>query len=320
MKIIDKKPMEQPKNVFYGVDVNDKAAVEKEFLRLKEQHRKFTIVVIIVLLILGVIVFDFCRVNLLGGRPIFAVEEKVDKGTLFKGLGYNVLYCNNGERFIGNVLYKSCEEPDMIEFSNMIYKKIIEYGNDSKKILKNELKELNINTLTYDSTNKEGGTDYLANISYQCKKNSVTCFNIGKEFNSTENINVYIKINKYNEVYNIVPFKTSGKYYKTLNTEYTEKAKNYLIENSKLDELNLRDFKVKLIENHGKYKFRNESYADSYLIEVNYLCVDGGNECVYAIDKKDYEGDYSNLVFYATMFVDEENNIKLIGPREYLDL
>ena len=32
---IDKKPVETPENNFYGVDVNNKEAVEKEFERLK---------------------------------------------------------------------------------------------------------------------------------------------------------------------------------------------------------------------------------------------------------------------------------------------
>ena len=59
MKIIDKKPMETPENVFYGIDVNNKVAVEKEFYRLKKQHRNVTIVVIVALLILGIFVFDF---------------------------------------------------------------------------------------------------------------------------------------------------------------------------------------------------------------------------------------------------------------------
>ena len=56
------------------------------------------------------------------------------------------------------------------------------------------------------------------------------------------------------------------------------------------------------------------------MVEINYMCLDNGNECVHAVDKKDYEGDYSNLIFFASMFVDENGDVKLIGPREYLDL
>lgn len=320
MKIIDKKPMETPENVFYGVDVNNKAAVEKEFLRLKKKHRNVTIVVIIVLMVLGVILFDFFRVNYFDAKPIFAIEKKVEKGTLFTGLGYNVLYCSNGEKSLGSVLYKTCEEPDMIEYSNLIYEKVVDYAVGKKIIDKSQLKEFNIINLTLDESNDQGGSDYLANISYECKNDKTTCFNVKKEFFDTQNVNVYIRINKYNEVYDIITFKTTGAYYDMLVEQYTESAKNYLIENGKLDVENLRSFKIKLTENHGMYKFRNVTYAESYLVEVNYMCVDNGNTCVSAVDKKDYEGDYSNLVFYATMFVDEEGVVKLIGPREYLDL
>ena len=320
MKIIDKKPMETPENVFYGIDVNNKVAVEKEFYRLKKQHRNVTIVVIVALLILGIFVFDFFRVNYFDAKPILAIEKKVKKGTLFTGLGYNVLYCKNGERYVGSVLYKTCEEPDMIEFSNLIYEKVVDYAVDKKILDKSNLKEFNFVTLTFDENNDKGGSDYLVNITYQCKNDSVTCFKTKKEFFSTENVNLYIRINKYNEVYDIIPFKTTGAYYKSLVESFTESAKLYLIENEKLDEVNLRSFKIKLTENYGKMKFRGTVYADSYLIEINYMCVDNGNECVKAVDKKDYEGDYSNLVFYASMFIDEEGNVSLIGPREYFDL
>lgn len=320
MRIIDKKPMETPENVFYGVDVNNKVAVEKEFLRLKKQHRNATIVVVVALLILGVFVFDFCRVSYFDAKPLLAFEKKVEKGTLFTGLGYKVLYCSNGEKYLGSVLYKTCEDPDMIEYSNLIYEKVVDYAVSNKLMNKKALKDFNIVSLTYDEANDKGGSDYLANISYECKNGSVTCFKTKKEFFDTKNVNLYIRIDKYNEVYDIIPFKTTGAYYELLVQQYVENAKTYLIENQKLDEANLRSFKLKIIENKGKSKFRGTVYADSYLIELNYMCLDNSNTCVSAIDKKDYEGDYSNLVFFASMFVDENGVVQLIGPREYLDL
>lgn len=320
MRIIDKKPMETPENVFYGVDVNNKVAVEKEFLRLKRKHRNVTIVTIIVLMVLGVILFDFVRVNYFDAKPIFAVEKKVEKGTLFTGLGYNVLYCNNGERYLGSVLYKTCEETNMKEFSNLVYEKAVNYGVNKKIIDKSQLEEFNIVSLTFDENNDKGGSDYLANISYECKNGKDTCFKAKKEFFDTKNVNVYIRIDKYNEVYDIAPFKTTGAYYDSLVQQYTESAKTYLTNNEKIDAENLKSFKISLTENYGKYKFRNNVYADSYLVEINYTCLDNDNTCVKPFDKKDYEGDYSNLVFYASMFVDEQENVKLIGPREYLDL
>ena len=39
MQPIDRKPVETPENNFYGVNVNDKVAVEAEFVRLQKQHK-----------------------------------------------------------------------------------------------------------------------------------------------------------------------------------------------------------------------------------------------------------------------------------------
>ena len=50
MQPINKKPVETPENNFYGVDVNNRMAVEQEFTKLQGQHRMVTIVVIVLLL------------------------------------------------------------------------------------------------------------------------------------------------------------------------------------------------------------------------------------------------------------------------------
>lgn len=320
MRIIDKKPRETPENIFYGVDVNDKAAVEREFLRLRKIHRNVTIVAVIALLILAVFVFDFCRVNFFDAKPILAIEEKVDKGTLFSGLGYKVLYCNNGEKHIGSVQFKTCTEPEPVEFSNFVYKQLVDYAVKEEILVESNLESFVINSVVADEFNEEGGSDYLTNISYVCKDGSVTCFKTKKEYYDINDVTLYVRINKYNEVYDIIPFKGSGDYYEIIVADYTEKLKTYLIENELLDEENLRNFKLTLADNYGKYNFRNTTYADSYLIQIDYMCVDNSNTCIKAIDNKDNEGDYANLSFYASMFVDQDENILLVGPREYLDL
>ncbi len=320
MNIIDKKPKETPKNVFYGVDVNDKQAVEKEYQRLQKQHRQVTILVIIVLLALGFIAFDFYRVNAIGGKPIFAISEKVDKGTLFNGLGYKVLYCENGERYVGSVLYKTCEETDVTTFTHIVYEKLIDYGKKNKVIDINNLKKLDILKLERDSSNDQDGSDYILDITYECNDGSSKCFKTDKEFNNPNNIKIYVGINKYNEIYRILTFKNSGVYYDSLIETYTEKIKTYMLDNQLLDEENLRTFVVDFVSNNGKYKFRGNTYADTYLISINYLCLDSGNECVKAFDKKDIDGDYANLNFYASLFLAEDGEISLIGPREYLEI
>lgn len=320
MDIIGKKRVDSSKNEFYGIDVNDKAAVEKEFQRLKKRHRNVTILVIVVLCILGVFIFDFWRVNFIGGKPLFAISSKVERGTLFKGIGYNVLYCNNGERYIGSVLYKTCDEPNENDFRNFIYELFVNYEIENENLDKNNLDSLVINSVLTDEDNEEGGSDYLLNLSVVCKDGSNKCFKYDKEHDDYTNINLYISVDKYNEIYKVFSFKDSGTYFEQLNEVYTEKVKNYLLNEGKIDESNLREFKVTLVSNNGKDKFRGTTYADSYLILINYLCTDDGNTCVTPFDKEDYEGDYANLAFYSSMYLDSEDNVVLVGPRQYLEL
>lgn len=320
MNIIGKRKVDSSKNVFYGVDVNDKVAVQKEYERLQKKHRKITILVIVVLCILAVIFFDFYRVNYAGGKPIFAISSSVDRGTLFQGLGYKVLYCENGERYIGSVLYKSCEETDMNDFRNFVYELFVNYSVANKILDKDNLESLVIHTITYDEDNAEQGSDYLLHMSVTCKDGSTKCFTLNKEYNDYSNIHLYISINRYNEIFQVLPFKASGAYFEELNTLYTEQVKEYFIKENKLKEETLRDFHVILVSNNGKDKFRGVTYADSYLVNIQYLCTDHGNDCVTAFDKEDYEGDYANLSFYSSLFLDADDDVALVGPKEYLEL
>ena len=68
------------------------------------------------------------------------------------------------------------------------------------------------------------------------------------------------------------------------------------------------------------YKFRNNTYSDSYLVKIRYMCVDNGNTCVHPLDDTDMEGDFTNLMFYGSMFVNSEGKVLLFGPKEYFDL
>lgn len=320
MNIIGKKPVDNSKNVFYGIDVNDKQAVEKEYKRLQRQHRRITILVIIVLAILGVIGFDFYRVNYVGGKPLFALSKKVERGTLFSGLGYKVLYCENGERYVGSVLYKTCEEVDEITFTHVVYEKLIDYASDNKIVDIKNLKKMEIVNLAYDEDNDQEGKDYLLDISFECNDGSSKCFRTGKEFYDPFNVKVYVSLNRYNEIYQMLTFKDRGEYYNSLVETYTEKVETYFKENQLLDEENVRFFKIGFVKNNGVYKFRGTIYADTYLMSIDYSCNDNSNECVKYFDKKDIDDDYANLSFYASLFLDAEGEVALIGPREYLDI
>ena len=57
-----------------------------------------------------------------------------------------------------------------------------------------------------------------------------------------------------------------------------------------------------------------------YLVQIDYLCTNNSNTCVLPFDKQDAEGDYANLSFLSSMFIDAEGNILLMGPKEYLNL
>ncbi len=320
MNPINRKPAQQTENIFYGVDVNNKQAVMKEYKRLKQRHRFFTILSIVVLAFLGWIILDFVRVNTMGGKPMVAISKKVENGTLFQGIGYKVLYCDDGERYIASELYKSCSSVDTLTYSQVVYEKLMEYAEKKKIIDMGNLESFKINSLEADEDNDEGGKDYLLDVSFACKDGKNKCFKTGKEYNDPFNIKFYVKINKFNEVYKVLPFKDSGRYYEQLVYDYSEKVKNYLKENNMLVEENLRYYTLALVENNGKYKFRGITYADTYLIKIDYLCKENNDSCIKAFDKKDYEGDYSNLTFYASMFLNSENEVTLVGPREYLDI
>lgn len=321
MNIIDKKKSEQSANIFYGVNINDKEAVQQEYARLRQRHRNITILVIIVIALLSIVIFDFYRVTSLGGKPIFAIQKKVENGTLFSGLGYKVLYChNNGERYVGSVLYKNCNEFDERSFSNVLYEKLVNYSADNKTLDRNTLQEFTITNVMYDEDNEEGGGDFIATITFSCNNDSDKCFKTDKEFYDPYNIKLYVSLDKFNEIYQVKTFKTSGAYYEEIKADYMVKIQTYLKANQLLDEENLRNFNINILENHGKYKFRGTTYADTFLVEINYMCKDDSNTCVIPDGDKNLEGDYSNLSFYMSMFLDEENNISLMGPKEYFDL
>ena len=63
-----------------------------------------------------------------------------------------------------------------------------------------------------------------------------------------------------------------------------------------------------------------KSIGDSYLISISYLCTDQSTDCIKPFDKKDDEGDYSNYYYQASMFIGGDDEVLLVGPKEYLSL
>jgi len=316
-----KKDEGQPSNYFYGVDVTNRKAVEKEYARLKKRHRIITIVALAVIAFLGLIVFDFVKVNYLGTRPLFAIRKKVENGTLYKGIGYNVLYCKSGDRYVGYVLYDSCLEFDQKTFIDSVYDKLIKYGDEKNLIKRNNYSSLKITDAIFDEELEDGGWDYYVEAELSCKGSNDRCFYFKKEFYDPSKIYFYIRYDQYNDITDVFTFKSTGAHVDQMKEEYIPKVKEYFKENNIItDEENIRDFKIEFVENYGKYKFRGTSYAESYLVEIKYLCQDNSNECVKPQDDIDLDGDYSNHMFMMSLFIDQYGDVALMGPKEYFDL
>ena len=272
---IDRKPTETPENNFYGVDVNNREAVEKEFERLKKQHRTVTIVVIIALLVLGFLIFDFIRVTEFDGKPFLAFEQEIEEGTKFVGIGYEVLYCKNGDRYAGATVYKKCAKEDLTTIGNLVYKRFVEYAIDEKILDKGKLDYLEFNLVEFDENNDVGGSDYHVNLKYSCKKDK-KCLKLKKEYYSSDNVNIYVSLDKYNEVDKILYFKSSGVYYERLVYLYTTKLKDFLILNETLQAANRGEKIAVFFVNNTVYGMTGGQMAPTTLIgEKTVTCQTG---------------------------------------------
>jgi hypothetical protein len=354
MLVVEKKKHDET-NMYYGVDLNDKKAVEKEFRRRNNIHRLVTLVAILLILALGVVFADFCRVNYMGGRPVFAKYSKVKNGTLFEGLGYSVLYCTNGERYVGAVLYNDCEsiDPDSNSFKEVLARSIRLYAEGAKLSKKGSIdeiiihefyadEELSIDNETIEDKIKKDAEkktslinpnpektkdkddvllyyDYYVDFEVKCKKGD-NCLNLEKDFEDPSHLKVIVRFDWFNDIVQILYSKTTGEHAKIMGAEYSEKVKNYFVSDGKATEDNIKSIEITFLDTKGKGKFRGTSYAESYLIRVDYRCLDDGNACITPYDKEDEEGDFSNLSFRASMFLDGEGNIISMGPKEYFDL
>lgn len=354
MQIIQQKKKTE-KNLYYGVDLNDKKAVEREFRKRNNIHRLVTLIAILAIAALGVVFFDFYRVNFVGGKPIFAKSTKVKNGTLFEGIGYSVLYCNDGERHVGAVIYADCLSADENSntFKEVLSKAIIRYAEDNKMSSKGSIEDIVINEFYHDEdivinnetiedkikkdaekkdslidpNRKEHKSkddtlefaDYYVDFSVVCKKGD-NCLKFNKDFNDISHVRVIVRFDWFNDVSDFVYVKNSGLRYQALNEEYGQKIKDYLRSEGKINEDNIRSLDVRFLDTKGKVNFRGTTYADSYLIQLVYMCNDNSNTCITPYDKEDEQGDYANLSFQATMFLDANDNIVSMGPKEYFGL
>jgi len=307
-------------NYYHGIDLNDKKAVQKEFNKRRATHTFFTMIFIAMFFALGVVAFDAYRAIKLGGKPFFAIKKNVDGGKLYEGIGYEALFCDNGDHYVGAMLYQTCngtEEPP--HFDKVLYDGLIRFAEEHEIIDKANFVSLTINEYVFDEKNDKEGSDYILDLSVVCKDNK-KCFKMDKDFKDPNNFKVILRMDKFSVIYDLVHFKTSGVYYDELLANYKDKIQKYMVDNKYIDEENLKSFKVALINNPGKYNLRGVQYTDSYLISISFLCKDSSNKCIRPFDMKDDEGDYSNFYYQASVFIDENDEVVLVGPREYLSL
>ena len=315
MRIVDKKPYETPPNIFYGVDVTDKKAVKKKYHKLQFQHFIITMMVIAVLSILGVFIFDMIRVNFMDKHPMFYKVENIDGGTLYKGLGYSKLYCDNGEvyNYMNNT--NKCLSGNR-SFSQVFYSSFKMYAFNNEIITDSNLKMLKLSNITYDGTNSYKGSDYVVDVTYSCLDETSKCFKELKKQIDPYSYRLFVSLNSNNHVEEINYFKNYGYYYDALVSEYNEKVKNYMSDNGLLDLNNLYTFEINILADKGKVKYKQVEYYNSYLIKINYSCVDLSDTC---ISKKEYTTDKLTN-FDVLILVDENRNVLSIANKAILDL
>ena len=243
-------------------------------------------------------------------KPILAFKEKVDYGVLYKGVGYKALYCDSGKVYTGIIDDKTCfEGHDSNSFQDVFYRAFVSYASKKKLLDSTNLVKIELNNITFDEYNSEGGSDYLVDLHYMCIDGSSSCFKTLKETDNQTDVKLYISLNKENKVYDIKTFKKTGEYYNILKNDYLEKVKQYYINTGKINVDNLRMFNIELIENHGRYKYDGVMYSDSYVINIDYFCKDNSNTCVI---REDYETGSTNMSFMMAMFLDNQQNVALI--------
>jgi hypothetical protein len=94
------KKQQETKLIIEGVDMNNREEVEKKFAELKRKKKTSSFFGLLAFLIIFVVVGDFVYVNFFDGTPILALREKLVDGIKYKGLGYEVLVCDNGDKYL----------------------------------------------------------------------------------------------------------------------------------------------------------------------------------------------------------------------------
>lgn len=324
------RPVETPANIYYGVDINDKKAVKRRLTWLKFKHFFVTVLSLGILGVLGIIIFEFYRVNFLEQHPILAIKKRVDGGYLYEGLGYKSLYCDDGTKYTVYSEYTSCTDTTNTTYKEILFKAFKEYAAKNEIINESNLTNIELVSYEFDETTTNTYTDiytgdevteefthYLVQLSYACTDGSGKCVSFGQDYNDLNDVKVILKVNKENKVEEIDTFRTTGEYYNSVKEDLVPKVKQYLIDNGYVpDEELLKYFSLEVTQNHGKYKYNGVYYANSYVVNIYFLCVDNSNTCINYSDYATTE----NLSFDISVFVDADGEIQTIGKSMAFDI
>lgn len=296
-------------NMVYGVNVSDKEAVKKKMKEIRTRKGILTFISFLIIAFAGFIVYDFWNVSFNEGKPILAIDSKVDSGIKKTGIGYVYIKCNDGKVHLNEKddVCNPTEKDGERTFDDVLHDALVLYLEENK-FIDNNFDDLVIDSYDRDSENGNGGYDYFVELTYSCKDGSDTCFKTLKDKSNKKNMEVYVSLEQGNVVSDVFVFKRSGTRYDKIKEEYKEKVKSYLITNGMYQEENVRYYDIQIVSNKGKSRFGNNVYEDCYVISVSYMCNDNGNTCVKVFD----DGENNNLSYKANMFLNDDGEIGLI--------
>lgn len=308
----DDKKTKDNRIIIEGVDMNDREAVEKKYQELKRRKNMLSFVGIIAVLVIVAVGLDFWNVNFNDGTPILALKSEVKNGIKYTGLGYEVLVCDDDTKYLNEPAKKCYETGETKEeiktYKDVLHASLLDYFKE-KKLIDSNFDSFVINSYTKDGEDEEEGyIIYFMDITYTCNDNGSSCFKTLMERINQNNLLIYVSVDKSNIVKDIFTFNDEGVRYNELVVNYTEKLKNYMINNNLMVVDNLRTFKLELLDNKGKYNYNGVVYGDAYEIKVSYMCLDNTDTCVTRFE----DGKNINLTFEAFMFITDSDEVGMV--------
>ncbi len=142
----------------------------------------------------------------------------------------------------------SCSKKEINTFNDLVYQAFKKYAEKEKLLDFSNLEVLEFDSLLFDESHEDGSNDYIVAIHYVCKENR-ECFKPLKNVEDKNHYQLYLTLDRMNDVVNVFSFKTSGLYYESLKEKYGQEVLQYLVEHHLAFKENVRLFKVDLLNN-----------------------------------------------------------------------